>query len=161
MLLWQTGGAGVFWLGRSIDQITKDEAIYMEHEQRSEGLLLWCPFNSLLNSSTRTELAAVIVAIIPPVPVHIGIDNVAVVGKGSQIIKYYDEREKMKKKGGRKRKEARRDKLETEAKYALLKAMDADEGWRYMGNVRKGNRSKRSGMHQDLKNEGTCNPRDG
>ena len=35
-------------------------------------------------------------AIILPVPVHIGIENVAVVGKGSQIIKYYDERERMK-----------------------------------------------------------------
>ena len=87
----------MFWPGRSIDQITKDEAIYTEHEQRSEGLLLWCPFNSLLNSSTRTELAAAIVAIIPPAPVHIGIDNAAVVGTGSQIIKYYGEQERMKK----------------------------------------------------------------
>ena len=86
----------MFWPGRSIDQITKDEAIYTEHEQRSEGLLLWCPFNSLLNSSRRTELAAAIVVIIPPVPVHIGIDNVAVVGKGSHIMKYYDEKERMK-----------------------------------------------------------------
>ena len=93
---WQTGGAGVFWPGRSMDQITKDEAIYTEHEQRSEGLLLWCPFNSLVNSSTRTELAAAIAAIIPPVPVHIEIDNAAMVGKGSQIIRYYDEKQGMK-----------------------------------------------------------------
>ena len=62
-------------------QITNDEAIYTEHERRSEGLLLWCPFNSLLDSSTRTELAAAIVAIRPPVPVHMGTDNVALVGK--------------------------------------------------------------------------------
>ena len=61
----------MFWLGRSMGQITKDEAIYTENEQRGEGLILWCPFNSLLNSSTRTELAAAIVAILPPVPVHI------------------------------------------------------------------------------------------
>ena len=77
----------MFWPGRNFDQITKDEAIYTEHEQRSEGLLLSCPFNSLLSSSARTELAAAIVAIIPPVPVHIGIGNVAVAGKGSQTIK--------------------------------------------------------------------------
>ena len=68
-------------------QITKDEAIFTEHEQRSEGLPLRCPVNPLLNSSTMTELAATIVAILPPVPVHIGTDNAAVVGKGSQIIK--------------------------------------------------------------------------
>ena len=61
-----------------------------------KGLLLWCPFKSLLNSSTSIVLAAAIVAILPPVPVHIGIDNVAVVGKGSQIIKYYDDKERMK-----------------------------------------------------------------
>ena len=54
-----------------MDQITNDEAIYAEHEQKSEGLLLWSPFNPLLNNSTRIELAAAIVAIIPPVPVHI------------------------------------------------------------------------------------------
>ena len=60
---------------------------------------LWCPFNSLLNSSTRTEPAAAIVAIIPPVPFHTRIDNAAVVGKGSQIIRDYDEEEKMKRRG--------------------------------------------------------------
>ena len=62
-------------------------------------MLLWCPFNSLLNSSKRTELAAAIVAMLPAVPVHIGIDNAAVVGKGSQIIKYYDNKERMRKEG--------------------------------------------------------------
>ena len=68
----------------------------------SEGPALWCPFNSLLNSSTMFELRVASVAIIRPVPVHIGIDNVAVVGKGSQIIKYYDDKERMKKNEGRK-----------------------------------------------------------
>ena len=96
---WQTGGAGVFWPGRKMDQLTEDEATYTEREQIIKGLLLWCPFNSLLNSSTRTELAAAIVAIIPAVPVHIGIDNAAVVDKGSQIIKFYDDREKMRRSG--------------------------------------------------------------
>ena len=45
-----------------------------------------------------TELAAAIVAILPPAPVHIGIDNAAVVVKGSQIIKYYDDRERLRRK---------------------------------------------------------------
>ena len=58
-------------------------------------MLLWCPFNSLLNSSTRTELGAAIVALIPAVPVNIGIDNAAVVGTGNQLIKYFDERATM------------------------------------------------------------------
>ena len=68
---WQTGGAGVFWPQRTIEQVTEDEKKYTDYEQKEDGLYLWCPFNSLLNSSTRTELAAAIVAIIPPVHAHI------------------------------------------------------------------------------------------
>ena len=36
---WQAGGAGVYWPGKSIHQITKDEAIYTKYGQRSEALL--------------------------------------------------------------------------------------------------------------------------
>ena len=84
----QTGGAGVFWPDSRLEQLAADEARYTQQEQLGEGFLLWASFNSLLNSSTRTELAAAIVAITPPVPVHSGIDNSAMVQKGNQIIRY-------------------------------------------------------------------------
>ena len=86
----------MFWPGRKLEELTEDERKYTEHEQLEEGLLLWCPFNSLLNSSTRTELAAAIVAMIPGRPMNIGIDNAAVVNKGNQIIKYFDDKARMK-----------------------------------------------------------------
>ena len=48
--------------------------------------MLWCTFNSLLNRCTRCEFAAVIVAMIPGVPMHIWIDKLAVVKKGHAIV---------------------------------------------------------------------------
>ena len=76
---WQTGGAGVFWPRRKPEELTDYEKTYTEQEQLEEGLLLWCTFNSLLNSSIWIELVAAILAMIPGRPVHIGIDNAAVV----------------------------------------------------------------------------------
>ena len=48
--------------------------------------MLWCPFNALLNSSTRCELAAAILAMTLGVPMRIGIDNLSVVRNGNAII---------------------------------------------------------------------------
>ena len=54
--------------------------------------MLWCPFNSSLNSSTRCELAAAILALLAPRPVNIGIDNATVVLIGNNIIKHEKKR---------------------------------------------------------------------
>ena len=56
--------------------------------------MTWCPFNSRLNSSTRTELGAAILTLLAPVAVHIGIDNAAVVQTGRQIIDHLRRRAK-------------------------------------------------------------------
>ena len=56
--------------------------------------MLWCAFNSRLNSSTRCELAAAIIAVLGPQPVNIGIDNATVVLKGNEIIQHERRREK-------------------------------------------------------------------
>ena len=52
-----------------------------EYEANSEGIMLWCPLNALLNSSTRGELAAAILAMTPDIAMHICIDNLSVVRK--------------------------------------------------------------------------------
>ena len=52
-----------------------------EAEEGRDGVMLWCPFNSRLNSSTRCELGAAITALLAPYPVNIGIDNATVVGE--------------------------------------------------------------------------------
>ena len=56
--------------------------------------MLWCPFNSRLNSSTRTELGAAILTLLAPLTAHIGIDNAAVVQTGNQIINHLRRRTK-------------------------------------------------------------------
>ena len=48
--------------------------------------MLWAPFNARLNTSTRCELGAAIVALLAPCGINIGIDNAAVVSKGNLII---------------------------------------------------------------------------
>ena len=58
--------------------------------------MLWWPFNALLNSSTRCELAAAILAVMPGIPMHVAIENVAVVGVGNKIIRRYEERQTIK-----------------------------------------------------------------
>ena len=86
----------MWWPGRDIGTLTSEEkgiAEVKEHVdlmdifdaeavERGRGVMLWCPFNSRLNSSTRCELGAAIVALLSPLNINIGIDNATVVKKG-------------------------------------------------------------------------------
>ena len=60
------------------------------------GVMLWCAFNSRLNSPTRCELGAAIVALLSPLTINIGIDNATVVKKGNEIIQHLRRQEKEK-----------------------------------------------------------------
>ena len=81
LYLWQTSGAGVWRPGRKVEDLTEEEMHIAEYEANAEGIMLSCPSNALLNSSTRCELAAAILAMTPGIPMHIGIDNLSVVRK--------------------------------------------------------------------------------
>ena len=83
---WHLGGAGVWWPGRTAEQLTSEEDRITEHSEQEGGLMLWCAFNSSLNSSTRCELAAAILALLAPKPANVAIDNANVVQKGNEII---------------------------------------------------------------------------
>ena len=85
---WHLGGAGVWWVNREAKDMTEQERRIVEHKEKDGGLMLWCPFNSSLNSSTRCELAAASLALLAPVPVNTGIDNATVVLKRNRIIKH-------------------------------------------------------------------------
>ena len=77
------------------EELVKDE--WTADGQRtadSSGTMTWCPFNSRLNSSTRTELGAAILTLLAPIAAHIGIDNAAVVKTGGQIIEHLRRRAK-------------------------------------------------------------------
>ena len=99
-LFWAVGGAGVWWPNRALDDLTTDEKTIAEHRQVAPdvcifnpeaaenpgGVMLWTPFNARLNTSTRCELGAAILALLAPHGINIGIDNSAVVDKGNTII---------------------------------------------------------------------------
>ena len=57
------------------------------------GLMLWNISNSLKNSSTRTEIAATLLALLPPWAVNMGVDNAATVGKGTKVIEHLRKKE--------------------------------------------------------------------
>ena len=83
------GGAGVWWPNRDpniehrLSQAEKDIA---HHKQFPEGAMLYTPIGGYGGSSTRTELAAAIVAILANGPVHIGSDSQAFIDKASDIL---------------------------------------------------------------------------
>ena len=50
---WQTGGAGVWMPGRTTGDINEQERKYTHQEEARGGIMLWCAFNTLIDSSTR------------------------------------------------------------------------------------------------------------
>ena len=103
---WSVGGAGVYWPDRHVDSLGKEESSIAESREvrggtcmfdtgapsHQHGSMLWCPFNSKLNSSTRCELGATLLAMVAPVAAHLGVDNATVVLKGTQIIQHLRKR---------------------------------------------------------------------
>ncbi len=72
------GGAGVWWPGRNpglshrLSTAEKELAHWKTH---NEGLMVYTPIGGYTGSSTRTELAAAILALSANGPVHIGTDS--------------------------------------------------------------------------------------
>ena len=50
--------------------------------------MMWCSFNTLINSSTICELGAAIISMLKGKALNVGIDNAAVVGIGTKIINH-------------------------------------------------------------------------
>ena len=80
--------------GRKKEELTDEEKKFAEHKEKEDGVMMWCVFNSSLNSSTRCELAAAILAMFAPTALNIGVDNATVVKRGNEIIEHMRRREK-------------------------------------------------------------------
>ena len=91
------GGAGVWWPGRSIKEdynkdtlkyipLTHDEYEMAEWRQEPEGLTLFTKIGGYTGSSTRTELAAGILAISAHGPIHLASDSQAFVKAANKLI---------------------------------------------------------------------------
>ena len=86
-LHWAIGGVGVWWPGRKTYP-TEEEVNYAHCDIKPEGVMLWNVSNILKNSSTRREIGATLLAMLPPWSSNIGIDNEATVDKGNRIIEH-------------------------------------------------------------------------
>ena len=83
------GGAGVWWPGRDINvshRLSPGEKDLAYHDQLSHGLMLYTPIGGYTGSSTRTELAAAILAVVANGPVHIGTDSQAFHDKALHVL---------------------------------------------------------------------------
>ena len=92
----------MWWPDRSKEDLSEEEKNFAQFETYKEpadifdcesragreGVMLWNAFNTRLNSSTRCELGAAILALLSPINVNIGIDNATVVKKRDEIINH-------------------------------------------------------------------------
>ena len=80
------GGYGIWWPGTDADTAKEQGRLerlrnYVIEEKWNDGLAMWGPLKGMWQSSTRAELAALVIAMHIEVQLHVGIDNRAVVEK--------------------------------------------------------------------------------
>ena len=86
-LVW--GGAGVWWPGRSIEDqpLHSNEVSCAVHAWHPDGLALWGGVFGPMSDSTRTEIAAGLLALSGPGPVHSASDSLNFVRDATSILK--------------------------------------------------------------------------
>ena len=83
------GGAGVWWPNRNPDirhRLSTSEQELAYYQVLEGGVMLFTPIGGYHGSSTRTELAAAIVALMANGPIHIGTDSKAFMDKAIDIL---------------------------------------------------------------------------
>ena len=82
------GGAGVWWPGRQLHKhkISRGEAELAYASEEADGVRLATNIGGYSGSSTRTELAAGILALLNHGPVHLGSDSAAFVNRAQQLV---------------------------------------------------------------------------
>ena len=86
--LWCLGGFGIWWPSGLSDGPNKQLHKFTHQQAIDEGVLMWNSLPGLGCSSTRTELAAVIMACIHPQPLHIASDSKAMIDKAQMLIRH-------------------------------------------------------------------------
>ena len=85
---WALGGYGI-WYPASPHQpkVSQLQAQYTTSNTDEEGIRMWNTANGKWNSSTRTELAALMVAMLAEGPIHAALDNQTGVEKTAAMIR--------------------------------------------------------------------------
>ena len=91
---WKVGGIGIFWPRRNEEELplTDAETKFMQKEVTPSGMRMWNCFSNLMNSSTRCEIGAALIAMLPNKAVNIGSDSLATVRKGNATIEHQKQR---------------------------------------------------------------------
>ncbi len=99
---WGLGGAGVWWPGRDLSERQLSEAEYILGVTRQEenGVAMKTVTGGYGGSSTRTELAAGILALMYNGPVHIGTDSSAFLMKARVLMQMVEAKKKPKRPWG-------------------------------------------------------------
>ena len=84
------GGLGVWWTNRAMQHmpITDNENAYTHNARQGEGLAMWASIPGFRYSSTRTEIAAGIVALFANGPVHQASDNMTFVRFANHLLSH-------------------------------------------------------------------------
>ena len=90
---WGLGGYGVWWPKRdpATSPLSNAEYQYTHGVTENGGIELWGTLTGHGGSSTRSELAAAIIALVAPGPVHIGTDSQAMMDTMIKLIGWHAE----------------------------------------------------------------------
>ena len=83
---WQIAGFGIWWIDKVPEEENKAMAKYTYQYHQGEGSTMWANMAGQHAHSTRTEIAAVLIAMLRPVPLHLGSDSQAMIDKANFLM---------------------------------------------------------------------------
>ena len=83
---WQIAGFGIWWLDRVPDEENVRMTKYTHQHHVDEGSSMWANMAGQHAHSTWTEIAAVLIAMLRPVPLHLGSDSQAMIDKANFLM---------------------------------------------------------------------------
>ena len=84
--LWQMAGYGMYWLEPPSENENIEMTKYTFSEAAEGGVIMWGHMAGQQCHSTRTELAALLIAMLRPIPLHIATDSAALITKAEQLM---------------------------------------------------------------------------
>ena len=81
---WQMAGFGMYWPEPLTDEEKAQIQMYTFHQKEKDGTSMWGRMTGQHAHSTRTELAALLIARLRPIPLHIATDSQALIDKAEK-----------------------------------------------------------------------------
>ena len=84
--LWQMAGYGMYWPEPPAEHENHELTKYTYSQAAEEGVIMWGHMAGQQCHSTRTELAARLIAMLRPIPLHIATDSAALIHKAEYLM---------------------------------------------------------------------------